>query len=149
MSYALTKAAWPQKTGSSSNKLILLALCWLSGPERRCAVSNAVLAHWGCMSDRTVSKALAALIDGGFISARRRGRGREFTVLIELLPEYPEIDAHGQATCTYCGAVDRAMEMDHIHPRALGGTDAHDNLTIACLPCNADKGAIPLEEWMQ
>lgn len=147
MSYALTKAAFEYQPGNSCNKMVLIALCWLAGPDKRCAVSNSVLAHWGCLTERTVSKALAQLMEQGVISARRRGRGREYTVLLDLLPEYPECDAHGQAACTYCEAVDRAMEMDHIIPRALGGTSDRDNLTIACIVCNTDKGSIPLEEW--
>lgn len=148
MSYALTKAAFAYQPRSSSNKLVLIALCWLAGPEKRCAVSNNVLAHWCCLTDRTVAKALAQLLDDGVISARRRGRGREFTILLDLLPDYPDDDAHGQAECSYCGAVSRAMEMDHVIPRALGGTDDRGNLTIACIACNTDKGAIPLEEWL-
>jgi hypothetical protein len=42
--------------------------------------------------------------------------------------------------CAYCNAVDTPLEIDHIHPRAKGGTDRVDNLTLACRPCNQRKG---------
>ena len=44
--------------------------------------------------------------------------------------------------CVYCGAtvVDGVrLEVDHVIPRALGGTDDRDNLVTACRPCNAGK----------
>src|SRR5712691_1843443 len=32
------------------------------------------------------------------------------------------------------------LQIDHIHPRATGGTDRISNLTLACEPCNSKKG---------
>ena len=31
------------------------------------------------------------------------------------------------------------MEVDHINPRSQGGTDAYENLTLLCPPCNREK----------
>jgi hypothetical protein len=39
--------------------------------------------------------------------------------------------------CRYCGG---ATRVDHIIPRAQGGTDSVRNLTAACASCNARKG---------
>jgi len=49
--------------------------------------------------------------------------------------------------CRYCGATGRDvyLHVDHIHPRALGGTDDPSNLTTACETCNVGKGATPLD----
>ena len=33
----------------------------------------------------------------------------------------------------------RVLEVDHINPRSQGGTDAYDNLTLLCPPCNKEK----------
>ena len=33
----------------------------------------------------------------------------------------------------------RILEVDHINPRSQGGTDAYDNLTLLCPPCNREK----------
>lgn len=44
------------------------------------------------------------------------------------------IAAHG-GVCHYCGMSD-AAHVDHIIPRADGGTDDLGNLIAACLPCN-------------
>lgn len=40
--------------------------------------------------------------------------------------------------CAYCGHP--ATEVDHIVPRATGGSDVPLNLTAACRSCNAIKG---------
>lgn len=49
-------------------------------------------------------------------------------------------------TCQYCGAHPPGvlLHVDHIVAVASGGTNDKDNLTTACEPCNAGKGARPL-----
>lgn len=44
-------------------------------------------------------------------------------------------------TCRYCGAKppDVTLHVDHIVPRAHGGTDDPSNLVTACAPCNLGK----------
>ena len=44
-------------------------------------------------------------------------------------------------TCQYCGrkAPEVKLEIDHIKPRAKGGLDDIDNLTVACRECNMGK----------
>jgi 5-methylcytosine-specific restriction endonuclease McrA len=44
---------------------------------------------------------------------------------------------HG-GRCRYCG--DPATAVDHIIPRAQGGTDSVRNLMAACANCNTRKG---------
>lgn len=49
--------------------------------------------------------------------------------------------------CGYCGlsAQDGAvLEVDHIHPRAEGGSDDPSNLITACSDCNSGKSDMPL-----
>lgn len=41
-------------------------------------------------------------------------------------------------TCAYCGS-DRAHTLDHIVPRAKGGTTKRGNLLACCPTCNLDK----------
>nr|WP_297505423.1 RNA-guided endonuclease IscB [Ferrovum sp.] len=43
--------------------------------------------------------------------------------------------------CAYCGAEHVPLNIDHIHPKAKGGTNRVSNLTLACVPCNQKKGA--------
>jgi hypothetical protein len=49
--------------------------------------------------------------------------------------------------CRYCGATpdQRLLQVDHIVAVANGGTNAMLNLATSCQPCNAGKGATPLE----
>lgn len=42
--------------------------------------------------------------------------------------------------CFYCGAKAIPLEKEHILPKAKGGTDRVDNLTISCRSCNEKKG---------
>ncbi len=41
----------------------------------------------------------------------------------------------------------RVMEVDHILPRAKGGTDHPDNLQLLCSGCNRSKGDKTMAEW--
>jgi 5-methylcytosine-specific restriction endonuclease McrA len=52
-------------------------------------------------------------------------------------------------TCAYCGAKDVPLQVEHIQPRARGGSNRVSNLTLACRPCNERKGARPVEEFLQ
>jgi hypothetical protein len=45
-----------------------------------------------------------------------------------------------QHQCAYCGARGVQLQVEHIIPKARGGTDRPSNLTIACEPCNLRKG---------
>lgn len=47
--------------------------------------------------------------------------------------------------CSYCGAP--AQELDHIVPRAKGGTNSTYNLTPACRSCNEKKSNLSLKEF--
>jgi len=42
--------------------------------------------------------------------------------------------------CVYCGASNTPLQVEHIVPRARGGSDRVANLTLACEPCNTRKG---------
>ena len=51
-------------------------------------------------------------------------------------------------TCAYCGTANVPLEIDHIHPRSLGGSDRVSNLTLACRTCNERKGSHPVETFL-
>lgn len=56
-----------------------------------------------------------------------------------------EIRQRAQYRCEYCQTDERltgiACEIDHIRPLAAGGTDAPENLCLACPTCNSHKWA--------
>jgi 5-methylcytosine-specific restriction endonuclease McrA len=54
-----------------------------------------------------------------------------------------------QRTCSYCGAKDIPLQIEHIHPRANGGTNRISNLCLACEPCNSAKGTLDIAVFLQ
>ena len=51
-------------------------------------------------------------------------------------------------TCACCGARNVPLQVDHVRPRARGGSDRVSNLALACAPCNQAKGAQPVEAFL-
>jgi len=41
--------------------------------------------------------------------------------------------------CPSCGTFRKTLHRDHIHPKALGGTDAAENIQLLCANCHEDK----------
>ncbi len=56
---------------------------------------------------------------------------------------YPAVADRAGHKCEYCRAPEQvfnfAFEVEHIHPRSRGGTDALNNLALACESCNLYK----------
>ena len=51
-------------------------------------------------------------------------------------------------TCVYCGATEVPLEIDHVQPKSKGGSDRVSNLVTACVSCNREKGAKPIEDFV-
>ena len=49
--------------------------------------------------------------------------------------------------CVYCGKKDVPLEIEHLIPKARGGSNRLDNLAIACRECNAKKGTQTAKEF--
>jgi 5-methylcytosine-specific restriction endonuclease McrA len=52
-----------------------------------------------------------------------------------------------QRRCAYCGAKDVPLQVEHIVPRARGGSNRVSNLTLACESCNQKKGSQTAAEF--
>jgi len=52
--------------------------------------------------------------------------------------------------CAYCGhpVSLEEMEVDHIVPKSMGGSNGFNNLVCTCHHCNAEKGPDLLEEYL-
>ena len=50
-----------------------------------------------------------------------------------------DIGAYCQGCGRDYGFDPRVLEVDHVRPKADGGSDAYDNLTLLCPPCNREK----------
>lgn len=50
--------------------------------------------------------------------------------------------------CVYCGKKGVPLQIEHIHPRAKGGSNRISNLTLACWPCNLKKGTQDIKSFL-
>jgi 5-methylcytosine-specific restriction endonuclease McrA len=50
-------------------------------------------------------------------------------------------------TCAYCGATKVPLQIEHITPKARGGSNRVSNLTLACEPCNTARGTQTAAEF--
>lgn len=53
--------------------------------------------------------------------------------------------------CAYCGKAGKPvkLELDHVVPKASGGTDRYDNLVVACHDCNQQKANQSLKAFLK
>jgi 5-methylcytosine-specific restriction endonuclease McrA len=51
--------------------------------------------------------------------------------------------------CAYCGIKDIPFQVEHIHPRAKGGTNSITNLTLSCEKCNTKKGTKDIKDFLK
>jgi 5-methylcytosine-specific restriction endonuclease McrA len=51
--------------------------------------------------------------------------------------------------CAYCGVKDVPLQIEHIHPRAKGGSNSITNLTLSCEKCNIKKGTKDIKEFLK
>jgi 5-methylcytosine-specific restriction endonuclease McrA len=51
--------------------------------------------------------------------------------------------------CAYCSIKDVPLQIEHIHPRSLGGSNRISNLCLACEKCNLKKGNKPIEQFLK
>ena len=52
-------------------------------------------------------------------------------------------------TCAYCETKDVPLQVEHIQPRAKGGSNRVSNLCLACQPCNDKKGTQDIREFLK
>jgi len=50
--------------------------------------------------------------------------------------------------CAYCGATNTPLNLDHIHPKAAGGSIWISNLALGRILCNQSKGSQDLTTWL-
>ncbi|WP_293352195.1 MULTISPECIES: RNA-guided endonuclease IscB [unclassified Microcoleus] len=50
--------------------------------------------------------------------------------------------------CAYCGVTDTPLQVEHIHPKAKGGSNRISNLCLACEKCNVRKGTQNIEQFL-
>ena len=58
------------------------------------------------------------------------------------------IKARDGYKCVYCGCTEN-LTIDHVRPRALGGSTTASNCVTACRSCNQEKGSMQVEDFLQ
>lgn len=71
----------------------------------------------------------------------QQGEKMGFEVRQYLLQKYSR-------RCVYCGITDTRLEIEHVTPKSLGGSDRVSNLAIACRPCNQAKGNQNIKDFL-
>ncbi|MDK2412163.1 RNA-guided endonuclease IscB [Aphanizomenon sp. PH219] len=51
--------------------------------------------------------------------------------------------------CAYCGVKDVPFQVEHIHPRAKGGSNSITNLALSCEKCNTKKGTKDIKDFLK
>lgn len=51
--------------------------------------------------------------------------------------------------CAYCDKQDLPLQIEHIHPRAKGGSNRISNLTLSCEKCNIKKGTKDIKDFLK
>jgi len=51
--------------------------------------------------------------------------------------------------CAYCRIKDVQLQIEHIHPRAKGGSNSITNLTLSCEKCNTKKGTKDIKQFLK
>lgn len=50
--------------------------------------------------------------------------------------------------CTYCQVKDVPLQVEHVMPKAKGGSNSISNLCLACDKCNKKKGTLDIKEFL-
>ena len=50
--------------------------------------------------------------------------------------------------CAYCDAENVSLQVEHIHPKAKGGSNRISNLCLACEKCNLKKGTQDVQQFL-
>ncbi|MCC5619044.1 HNH endonuclease [Nostoc sp. CHAB 5836] len=51
--------------------------------------------------------------------------------------------------CAYCQVLDVPLQVEHIHPRAKGGSNSITNLALSCEKCNTKKGTKDIKDFLK
>jgi hypothetical protein len=51
--------------------------------------------------------------------------------------------------CVYCGKENTPLQIEHVIPRAKGGSNRVSNLVLACESCNTKKGTRTIEDFLK
>lgn len=95
---------------------------------------------------KLISRSAYGTLQRGFITERFKKLRDGAITISDTIREW-EREQELPKECVFCGSK-QDLTTDHLIPRNRGGTDAADNLVIACKPCNSSRGEKGIFEWL-
>lgn len=137
-----------------ADKAVLLALANHCTPDGRCWPGVERIALYTGLTERAVRLVLRRLEQDQLIQTQSRsGTSNLYTLPLPPLPASTQMDktrhrifAAWDFCCAYCDAP--ANELDHVQPRADGGSDRARNLVPSCTACNRAKSALDVGQFL-
>jgi hypothetical protein len=85
------------------------------------------------------------------VARRPSGRNLEELDFLQVSSRREAIHARERGLCFYClrRFVARGRVLDHVIPRALGGSNSYRNLVSCCVECNTQKGETAAEDFLR
>ena len=99
--------------------------------------------------DKRIASNRGELEWGGAIVLNKPPQRTDLGVLPNYRTHRHRLYGEQEGVCVGCDThfPFRVMEVDHILPRSLGGTDHLNNLQLLCSGCNRSKGGRTMAEW--
>lgn len=129
--------------------LLLIMAFWRNGrlPDDERIIQRLSLLsveEWSKSRDRLLS--FFQVDESGYAAFERaQGLDRKRAIPRRVRAAVYERDGH---KCSYCGTEEGPFQIDHVFPWSRGGRHELENLCVACVPCNALKGALTGDEFM-
>lgn len=107
-----------------------------------CSYANLGMAH------AAVTKGASSYDRVHYMVRSRLQKGlRDGTMNVRSIAEDEKLKLVLPQSCCYCGSREY-LSVDHLLPRAKGGSHSGDNMVWCCRSCNSSKGSKDVLEWL-
>lgn len=95
---------------------------------------------------KMISKAVFGNFNYGFIGNSVKDFRSGKKTMSGTIAEWKK-ESSATRKCAFCGAVDD-LQVDHLIPKSLGGSDEANNLVWSCGSCNSSRGNKTIYRWL-
>ncbi len=119
---------------------------WFYGlKDGECTASNHTIGRVIGMQTKSISNNISNLISGGYVRSEIVQGVRHLIPLLNFgTKRVPAFTMTKMISCFYCGVsgLESPLQLDHFIAKSKGGPTKKENLVLACVSCNAEKGII-------